>query len=160
MKSGEFWVIGDNSTRQNLLNHIRGLDLSKPKTVKISDKAPTRTQLQNRYLWGWVYASIESQLEGGGIVIHCDDGREIPYTKDILHEIFKRKFLIAGVIESRGKSLEMYRSTTELNTREFCDYVGNVEKFAYQFWGITVPPPINQELENWTKWAKEAEERS
>ena len=153
---GEFWILHDDSNRQALMNHLRSLDLKKPKAVKIEDKLPTRTQLQNRYLWGWIYSSIESQLEAAGIVIQCDDGREVPYSKDILHEIFKRKFLILGVIESRGKSLELYRSTTELSTIEFCDYVRKVEQFAYQFWQITVPPAVGQNLKYWSQWAEEA----
>lgn len=153
---GDHWILNDDSNRQALMNHIRGLDLSKPKAVKIEDKLPTRTQLQNRYLWGWIYASIESQLEAGGIVIQCDDGREVPYTKEILHEIFKRKFLVIGVLEAKGKSLELYRSTTELKTIEFCEFVRKVEQFAHQFWKITIPQPVGQQLKQWQEWAAEA----
>jgi len=153
---GDHWILNDDSNRQALMNHIRSLDLSKPKAVKIEDKLPTRTQLQNRFLWGWVYASIESQLEAGGIVIHCDDGREVPYTKEILHEIFKRKFLVIGVLEAKGKSMELYQSTTKLNTKGFFEFCENVEKFVQQFWGITIPPPIGQQLKQWQEWAEEA----
>jgi hypothetical protein len=153
---GDHWILNDDSNRQALMNHLRSLDLSKPKAVKIEDKLPTRTQLQNRYLWGWIYASIESQQEAGGIVIHCDDGREVPYTKEILHEIFKRKFLVIGVLEAKGKSLELYRSTTELKTIEFCEFVRKVEQFAYQFWKITIPQPVGQQLKQWQEWAEEA----
>jgi hypothetical protein len=155
---GEHWILNDDSNRQALMNHLRSLDLSKPKAVKIEDKLPTRTQLQNRYLWGWIYASIESQQEAGGIVIQCDDGREVPYTKEILHEIFKRKFLVIGVIEAKGKSLELYRSTTELKTIEFCEFVRKVEQFVYQFWKITIPQPVGQQLKQWQEWAEEARE--
>lgn len=153
---GEFWVLNDSSQKQALQNHIQGLDISKPKLITVSDKLPTRSQLQNRYLWGWVYASIESQLEAGGIVIHCDDGKEVPYTKDILHEIFKSKFLILSVIEAKGRSVTIYQSTTKLSTVEFCDFVRKVEQFVYQFWRITVPPPVGQQLKQWQQWAEEA----
>lgn len=156
MQSGEFWILTENAQKQHLVQHIMGLDLSKPKAVKIEDKLPTRTQLQNRYLWGWIYSNIDGQLEAAGIVIQCDDGREVPYTKDILHEIFKRKFLVIGVLEAKGKSLELYRSTTELSTVEFCDYVRKVEQFVWQFWQITVPQAAGQNLKQWQQWAEEA----
>lgn len=154
--SGDFWIITDESQRQHLMNHIKAMEIGKGKMVQVKDKLPTRSQLQNRFYFGWVLASIESQLEAGGIVINCDDGREVPYTKEILHEIFKRKFLVVGVLEAKGKSLELYESTTKLNTKRFCEFVEKVQKFVFQFWQITVPPPIGFELVQWQQWAEEA----
>ena len=69
------------------------------------------------------------QLELGGIVINTETG-EVPYTKEILHEIFKRKYLVKQVIETKKKSIEIYSSTTDLSTKEFVEFCENVKKFC------------------------------
>lgn len=154
---GVYYTLNSVQDAADLINEIRAIDFRKgPICVKVEPKVPKRSLLQNAYLWGWIYANIESQLDAGGIVIHCDNGQEVPYTKEILHEIFKRKYLVVGVIESKGKSLEIYRSSTELSTIEFCEFVRNIEKFVYQFWQITVPQPMGQQLKQWQQWADEA----
>lgn len=109
--------------------------------LQIKDGAAKRSVLANAYLWGWVYSSISGALEAAGIAIATTTG-EHPYTKDVLHEIFRTKFLQIGEIQSKkGRVLPIYKSTTALNSSEFSEYVDNVKKFTYQFWGVQVPAP-------------------
>lgn len=125
-----------------------------PYTVK-------RSELQNRYLWGWLYRNIEKQLEDGGIHIPLDDGSEYPYTKDILHDIFKEMFLCYGEIARTSpktgerKVRKLCYSTTQLvkhakteeqEQRCFSVYVTKIKQFAFQVWGIHIPPTYNEEL--------------
>lgn len=151
----EAWAVRDEWQRRALIEHMQSLTLDKPVTVEIK-QGVNRTKLQNSFLWGWIYARLEAALAEAGIVIPCDDGTEHPYTKDVLHEIFKRKFLILGVIESKGRSLELYRSTTELTTAEFCDFVRSVRQFAWQFWEIQIPAPVGRFRSDWQSWLVEA----
>lgn len=143
---GEFWVIRTDEQKAAALGHLACIrpDPSAPVAIKVEPYKRRRSDLQNRFLWGWIYAELERQLADAGIVIHCDDGTGHPYTKDVLHEIFKTKFLAIGSIEAKGRSLTLYKSTTQLNTQEFSEFVENVRRFAYQFWGITVHDPVDK----------------
>lgn len=125
-----------------------------PYTVK-------RSELQNRYLWGWLYRNIEKQLEEGGIVIASDDGSEHPYTADLLHEIFKERFLCYGeIVRTHPKTgerkvrtlcysttqLVKHAKTEEQEQRCFSTYVTKIKQFVWQVWGIQVPPTYSEEL--------------
>jgi len=119
------------------------VDNKKPSAVQFVTEGDKRSNLQNSYLWGWLYAQIENALKEAGIQIPCKDGSSHPYTKDVLHEIFKNKFLVLGEIEAKnGSVLPIVGSTTRLSKKEFCEYCDNVEHFALDFWGIIVPPTV------------------
>lgn len=120
-----------------------------------------RTERQNSYLWGWLYLNIAKQLADAGIVINLDDGREIPYDTDLLHEIFKEKFLCYDEItrthpKTRAKSTrKLCYSTSQLvkhstapddEPRCFATYVNNIKQFCYALWGIEIPPTYSEEL--------------
>lgn len=119
------------------------IDPDKPRAVQFILDGDRRSKLQNAYLWGHLYAQIEKALKEAGIQIPCKDGTSHPYTKDVLHEIFKNKFLVMGEIEAKnGSVLPIIGSTTKLSKKKFCEYCDNVEQFALDFWGITVPPTV------------------
>ncbi|MEW5248898.1 recombination protein NinB [Microbulbifer sp. 2201CG32-9] len=143
MIEGEFWVVRTPVQKANALDHLNRLkpDSEKPMAVRVEPFRATRSTLQNRFLWGWVYAEIARQLDEAGIVIPCDDGREHPYTKELLHEIFKQKFLAIGSIEAKGKSITLYGSTTKLTKKKFSEYLEDVRRFVFDFWHITVTDP-------------------
>lgn len=142
--SGEFWVIRNDSQKAAAISHLACLqpDESSPVAIKVEPYKRKRSSLQNAFLWGWIYAEIVRHLADAGIVLNCDDG-EHPYTADILHEIFKQKFLAIGCLEAKGRSLTLYKSTTDLNTAQFSEFVENVRGFVYQFWNITVADPVS-----------------
>jgi len=152
--NGEFWVIRTDDQKAAAVSHLACLQPSNdsPVAVKVEPYKKKRSNLQNAFLWGWIYAQIESQLADAGIVINCDDGTEHPYTKDVLHEIFKQKFLAIGCIEAKGRSLPLFKSTTELNKAQFSEFVERVRQFVYQFWGITVHDPVDR---YWQQIARE-----
>lgn len=110
--------------------------------VQLKSSAPRRSEIQNAFMWGWVYREIARQLEDGGIVIPLDDGGEHPYTADVLHEIFREKFLVTGEIRNaRGRTLKLYASTAKMSKKEFNQYIEQVKKFCRQLWHIEVDPP-------------------
>lgn len=155
--SGEFWIV---RTKDNLDNALKAVDSIKPSSeqpmaVKIQPFKLKRTDLQNRYMWGWVYKQISRTLEDRGIVIRCEDDREIPYTADVLHEIFKSKFLIKEVVETTGgRTLTLYKSTTDLNTTQFSQYITEIKAFVYQFWKFAVPEPQDGVYKQYAKELK------
>lgn len=143
---GEYRIIRSDHEKALALSALANIrpDKDNPVAIKVEPYKKKRSTLQNSFLWGWVYAEIERRLADAGIVIHCDDGAEHPYTKDVLHEIFKQKFLAIGCLEAKGRSLPLFKSTTELNKVQFSEYCEQVRQFVCQFWHIAVPDPVDQ----------------
>ena len=99
-----------------------------------------RSSLQNAYLWGWLYWGIADALSECGRVIQCDDGTEIPFTVDILHEwIFADRFRVSGVIIFKGKEKKIYESTAKMSKTRFIKYVDDIKRFCIQYWDFHVP---------------------
>ena len=91
-------------------------------------------------------------LAKAGIVIHTETG-EIPWTKELLHEVMKNKFLLIGEVKSKsGRTIPIYQSTASLCKEKFSEFVQNVKNLAYQFWGIDIPePPVKSIYREWEK---------
>lgn len=91
------------------------------KSVEIKIEENSRTQQQNRYMWGVVY-KIVSQETG--------------YTVNEVHEVFKQKFLTYT-----KKGHKFTKSTTELSTKEFGEYLDQVINYAQSELGYIIPDP-------------------
>lgn len=147
MMSGDFYIVRTAHHLDNAVKSVQAIvpSVDHPMAVKVEPFKAKRSELQNRYLWGWHYAKIVHYLQEVGTVIHCDDGEDIDYTAEILHEIFRGKFLIRDTITAVGnsgesKTLTLYYSTTELNTKQYSDFIDNVTQFVWQFWQFNIPP--------------------
>lgn len=143
--NGEYYVLTSEKAKEHAIKAINRIDVSakEPIAIHVERKGAKRTKMQNSYLWGWVYAQIVLALKNGGISIPLKDGGEYPYDADILHQIFKRKFLAAGtVVAKNGSELVIERSTTDLSKKEFSDYVRSIDEFCHEFWHITIPAPV------------------
>lgn len=140
---GQFYHIKNDHQRGVVLQAIAQRDFGEHGFfVQIKTGAPKRSELQNAFMWGWVYREIARQLHEAGIVIPLEDGGEHPYTVDVLHEIFKEKFLTTGEIRSnRGRTLKLYASTAKLSRKAFSEYIEQIEQFCNQLWGIHIGPP-------------------
>lgn len=140
---GNFYHIKTDAQRISAIAAIQTHEIGKSGFyVQIKSAAPKRTELQNAFMWGWVYREIARQLAEGGIVIPLEDGAEHPYTIDVLHEIFRERFLVTGEIRSRtGRTLKLYASTTSLSKKQFSDYLEQIEQFCRQLWHIEIAPP-------------------
>ena len=135
--SGEFWVVRTDYQKNNAIKALADIvpNQETPMAVKVEEYKPKRSELQNRFLWGWIYKHLADSLESAGIVIHCDDGTEHPYTKDVLHEIFKIKYLGKASFEAKGKSLTLYYSSTELGKKQL---VQSCDKQEHRIPGLCV----------------------
>lgn len=132
-------------------------DFAKPLCLEF--KPETRSLQANRYLWGWLYHQIEKQLCDAGITIPaestdpCKAGREYPYTKDILHAMFKDNFLCYDEIRVKTRTRKLCWSTKDLTRKtkddgfgerpSFSWYVTQIKQFCSQYWHIEIadPPP-------------------
>lgn len=84
-----------------------------------------RSKPQNRRYWGrGVLAQIAEQATVNGKL----------YSAESWHEQFKRQFI--GVIELPNGEV-IGKSSTDLNTAEFCEFCDKVESFAATELGVT-----------------------
>ena len=95
------------------------------KEVEIRPVENDRTTRQNNYLWGVVY-KLASEHTG--------------FTPLEVHEVFKRRFLTYEK-SYQDKLYEFTKSTTELTTREFADYVDEVRRYCEAELGLLIPDP-------------------
>jgi hypothetical protein len=132
----------DFSTRQawnDFFEAARRAGMEGWKRVVIEDPAETKRNLdQNARYWKVhceTLAKALSRLWGYTV------------TKDVAHEIFREALLRVPVededgnpiILPSGKALMQTRSTTELNTREFAEYMDQCGELAWDL--AKVPPP-------------------
>lgn len=89
--------------------------------LKIKKPQKTRTEKENKYYWGVVVKMI---------------GDELGYTQEEAHEALKHQFLR----EEQGK-LSKVRSTADLSTTEFEQYLEQVRIFALVELNIKIPLP-------------------
>jgi len=94
--------------------------------LMISEDTLTRSEKQNRYMWGCVYKIM---------------GDELGYLPDECHQLMQKQFL---KYESQGEWF--VKSTTKLNTKEMEEYLENVRRFASMELSIYVPLPNETEF--------------
>lgn len=95
-----------------------------------------RSNQANRYYWGICVDLIARGLKDAGW-----EPREC--SAEQVHELLKREFLtedrhINGVIVKRTKS------TTELDTQQFGEYIEHCVRFAAENLDVIIPPPGEQ----------------
>ena len=90
----------------------------------------TRSNLQNRYLRGWIYTPI-AEYSGN--------------TPEEVHSIMGIQFLKA---KTSSWKAEYVRSTTSLNTAEFVEYTEKIRNWMATF-GLYLPTPEERKQANW-----------
>jgi len=102
--------------------------------VTVERYRKTRSNEQNRYLWGVAYPLIE---------------QETGNSKDALHEVFCGEFFGWVKHEVLGKQRDIPRRTTTkdengnhnvITTTEFMDFCANMQRIAAEY-GVYVPSP-------------------
>lgn len=97
-----------------------------------SDKKQ-RSNSQNKYYWSVVLERLSNHTG---------------YTTNEIHEILKNRFLKGWKTLKNRKNeyieAEYARSTTDLNTKEFEDYMTKVREFASIVMGCWIPEPNEQ----------------
>lgn len=104
--------------------------------VTICNQRKHRSNEQNRYYWGCVVPIIKNTLR--------EAGNE--FSTEQVHDLLKYKFLRTDlkVNEGTGEVLERVKSSTELSTSEFMDFIASVQRWSSDFFGVTIPDPNEQ----------------
>lgn len=131
--TGEVTASGDiklpKAIRPQLVRFFSGNQIK----VVFSSSVARRSKPQNRYYWGVVIDLITEKL--------CSDGIET--TPQKTHEILKYKFLKKQEIdENTGEVLAEYlQSTTELEKKEFIEYITKIQAWSAEFLDMIIPDP-------------------
>ncbi len=96
-----------------------------------------RSDLQNRYLNGWIYKQACRALNEAGYSI-----RGMTFTRARLHAMCQQLFLVVEEVPlASGRISYIYESTASMSTKRFCEYGEEVKNWLHQDFGISVPDP-------------------
>lgn len=96
--------------------------------VTITRRRTTRSISSNRLYWLWL-----------------DEIRKYTgYEREELHEYFKRKFLSLSYKVVFDEVVEETQSTSELDAKEFTDYLEKIERYANTVIGMELPHPEDE----------------
>lgn len=105
------------------------------KDVLISFEKPKkqRSNQQNAFYWGIVIVIIKSCLKSTGNNLSDND----------VHDLLRLKFLkeTISIKEETGEVIERVKSTTELTTSQFMDYIAEIQQFAAEYFDVIIPDP-------------------
>lgn len=125
------------SQKQTAVAHLTAL-LDKGKRVRVEAVAEIRTMPQNRVMWLWL--TCISQITGND--------------KNDLHDYFREKYLEPVTVQIFGNKCEKLKSTTELNTAQFTEYLEKIRIFAQIELGIELPNPKDKDFEHFVEHYK------
>ena len=112
-------------TREDAVNKVSSLGLNKVHQVKITCKRGKRTIDQNSLYWMWLSCISDNTGE--------DTER--------LHRFFKAKYILKENISLFGENIESEPTTTNLDTKQFTEYLNKIQVFASSELGINLPNP-------------------
>ncbi|HMU69193.1 MAG TPA: hypothetical protein PKC38_04260 [Chitinophagales bacterium] len=117
--------------RKKFAREVKDMFSGKSIEITVRRKKKHRSVQQNRYYW--LVVTMLSDYTG--------------FTKDEMHAILRSKFLRAEKVnEDTGVVYEYVKSTTELTTVEYEEYLDDVRRFAAQEFNMNVPMP-NEQIE-------------
>ena len=104
---------------------LSALSLEKAWEIEIDEHKPTRSDQQNRYLWGVCYAELVKVLPGW----HAED----------IHDYMLGEHFGWETIEGMGrKRMRPLRRSSALNKQEFSDFVAFIQRKAAEH-GVFIP---------------------
>jgi hypothetical protein len=102
-----------------------------PYQIELKVDRGNRSGQQNKYYWGVVIKTLSD---------------ETGFTPEEMHDVLKWKFLKYSKVLPNGEQVEVTESTTDLDTKEFEDFMEQVRRFAITELDILIPLP-NELLE-------------
>lgn len=109
--------------------------------MRIKKYVKSRSNKQNAYYWGCVINYVAQGLGDMGF-----ESRLL--TPENVHHMLRDMFLKDDIGieqgEHAGEFVTMVRSTTDLSTTEFMDYIEEIQRWAAEFLGVVIPDPGEQ----------------
>lgn len=123
-------------TRQEVIDYISELPLNKIHHIKITQKREKRSIDQNSLMWLWLSA-VE---------------QETGNNKEDLHDYFRAQYLGGEWREIFNDKYFKLKSTTQLNTLQFTNYLNKIQVFANTELSIQLPNPEDLKFEQFKSY--------
>jgi hypothetical protein len=118
-------IIRTQDDKNKALNRISLLVLDKPWEIDIKPYKKNRSFAQNKLYRRWL--GEISEFNG-------DD-------PDALHEHFKEQYIETEYVTAFGKTKAKTKTTTDLNTKEFTQYLEKIDRFCVSFLNLVLSSP-------------------
>jgi hypothetical protein len=116
---------------ERVMRYLALLPADKEFTLKVEPYRKSRSQQQNRYLWGVCYATI---MKEGGEALEGWDAND-------LHEYFLGEHFGWETISGFGRMrMKPLRRSSKLTTVEFAEFVDFIQRKAAEL-GVYIPDP-------------------
>ena len=105
-----------------------------------------RSNPQNRYYWGTLLYMIREELEQEGYqASDLAAGASGNLTRDLVHEVMKELFAKQEIYHPvTGQVIAVTkRSTRDMSTKQFKDYIDNIRQWAVENLSLDVPDPTH-----------------
>lgn len=116
--------------RNLIIDAIRSFE---GKDVLITFEKPKkkRSNPQNAFYYGVIIPIVQNALRDAGYIM----------TNEATHDLIKLKFLKEVILtnEDTGEVVERVKSTTELSTSQFMDFVAEISIFTNEYFGVIIP---------------------
>ncbi|MFW6145436.1 MAG: recombination protein NinB [bacterium] len=127
-------IIETEKDKETAIERIKEIDLTNGKwEVDIKKKRERRSLDQNALLWLWMTA-LEKDSETG-------------YTKKEWKEIFQSEFCPRETMRVKGNLIVRIKGTSELNTKEFKQFLDRIQMWCYHEIGVSLPDPDDHRWE-------------
>lgn len=134
-EEGDIKIINSREFKKQMQEHFLGKSVigtfRKPRKI--------RSTLQNSYYWSCVVPEVIEGLIAAGF-----ESSEI--NKDVVHDMLRHKFLTKDLPspEFTGEFITITKSTTELTTGEFMDYIAEIQRWSADFLHHVIADPGQQ----------------
>jgi hypothetical protein len=116
----------------DVIQSLEGKDI----VITIEKKKRKRSNPQNNFYWGIVLPMMQTGF-------YNNLGEHVGIQE--AHEFLKGRFLFREVVNQElGEVIKLSKSTTELSTIEWEEYMDQIRAFGLEFLGITIPYPDSQ----------------
>ena len=132
IKDGKMTIINRKSF-DDYVNSLPDKDI----LITIEKKIKKRSNHQNAYYYGVVLKIVRQGL--------IDQGFDNFRNDESVHELLKYRFLKVDESNPDGLFVERIKSTTELSTSQFIDYIAGIQQWASEFLNTYIPDP-NEDL--------------
>jgi hypothetical protein len=111
------------------LNSFEGQEI----TITLQKAKKRRSNPQNSFYHGVVIPIMQQCLKDAGYLM----------TNESVHDMLKLRFLKESILvnEQTAEYIERIKSTTELTTTEFAEYLLDIQKFAIEYFNTEIPNP-------------------
>ena len=118
-------IVRNESDKDRAISRIKALCMDKPWQMECKLYKKNRSLSQNKLYFMWMKVI----------------GDSIGYTSEEMHAIMADEFLTTEFVEYGGNKIKRDKSTSRLNTKEFTEYLENIDRWAASEMGIVLPSP-------------------